>query len=85
MHAVALKLLLQSGEYETETHEWSKLPEDQQTWVVCKTTFREAYVTKIRSEAAQVFWSSKSFDHSCVSVYILTGLEQQQREYTCHE
>ena len=26
MHAVALKLLLQSGEYETETREWSKLP-----------------------------------------------------------
>ena len=31
MHAVALKLLLQSGEYETETLEWSKLPEDKQT------------------------------------------------------
>ena len=28
MHAVALKLLTQSGEYETETGEWSKLPED---------------------------------------------------------
>ena len=32
LHAVALKSLLQSGEYETETREWSKLPEDQQTW-----------------------------------------------------
>ena len=31
LHAVALKLLLQSGEYETETLEWSKLPEDKQT------------------------------------------------------
>ena len=31
MHAMALKLLLQSGEYETETWEWSNLPEDQQT------------------------------------------------------
>ena len=32
MHTVALKLLLQSGEYKTETWEWLKLPEDQQTW-----------------------------------------------------
>ena len=32
MHAVALKLLLQSGEYETETRYWSKLPDNQQTW-----------------------------------------------------
>ena len=32
LHAVALKSLLQSGEYETETREWSKLPEDEQTW-----------------------------------------------------
>ena len=32
MHDVALKYLLQSGEYETETREWSKLPEDEQTW-----------------------------------------------------
>ena len=32
LHAVALKLLLQSGEYETETREWSKLPEGKQTW-----------------------------------------------------
>ena len=32
LHAVALKLLLQSGEYETETREWSKLPEADQTW-----------------------------------------------------
>ena len=31
-HAVALKFILQSGEYETETREWSKLPDDQQTW-----------------------------------------------------
>ena len=27
MHTVGLKLLLQSGEYETETREWSKLPD----------------------------------------------------------
>ena len=32
LHAVALKSLLQSDEYETETREWSKLPEDEQTW-----------------------------------------------------
>ena len=30
LHAVALKSLLQSGEYETETRECSKLPEDEQ-------------------------------------------------------
>ena len=53
MHAVALKLLLQSGDYETETREWSKLPEDQQTWTTWKKTFREAYVAKIRVEAAR--------------------------------
>ena len=40
LHAVALKLLLQSGEYEAETREWSKIPEDKQTWVEWKTTFR---------------------------------------------
>ena len=32
LHAVALKLLLQSGEYETENREWSKIPEEKQTW-----------------------------------------------------
>ena len=53
MHAVALKLLLQSGEYETETREWSKLPEDQQTWLEWKTTFQESYVAKQRAEAAR--------------------------------
>ena len=31
LHTVALKSLLQSGEYETETQEWSKLPEADQT------------------------------------------------------
>ena len=31
MHAVVLKLLLQSGEYKTETQEWSKLQESQKT------------------------------------------------------
>ena len=32
MHAMALKSLLQSGEYETEMREWSKIQETQQTW-----------------------------------------------------
>ena len=53
LHAVALKLLLQSGEYETETREWSKLPEADQTWEEWKTTFRAAYVAKRRSEAVR--------------------------------
>ena len=47
------KSLLRSCEYETETREWSKLPEDQQTWLEWKTTFREAYVVKRRAEAAR--------------------------------
>ena len=53
LNAVALKSLLQLGEYETETREWSKLPEDKQTWEDWKTTFRAAYVKKRRSEAAR--------------------------------
>ena len=53
MHAVALKLILQLGEYETETREWSKLPENKQTWADWKTTFRVAYVAKRQSEAAR--------------------------------
>ena len=51
MHAVALKSLLQPGEYETEMREWSKLQETQQTWTKWKTNFREAYGAKKRSEA----------------------------------
>ena len=53
MHAVALKSLLQSGDYGTEMREWSKLPDDQQTWMAWKTTFREAYVANQRAEAAR--------------------------------
>ena len=53
MHAVALKLLPQSGEYKMETREWSKLPQDQQNWAAWKTTFREAYSAKRRDEAAR--------------------------------
>ena len=48
LHAVALKSLLKSSEYETETREWSKLPEEEQTWAEWKTTFRAAYVAKRR-------------------------------------
>ena len=40
MHAVALKFPIQPGEYETETREWPKVPEDQQTWTAWKTTFQ---------------------------------------------
>ena len=53
LHAVALKSLLQSGEYETETREWSKLPEAKQTWDDWKTTFCAAYVPMRRSEAVR--------------------------------
>ena len=53
MHDVALKSLLQSGEYETETRECSKLPDDQKTWTAWKATFQEAYVAKICIEAAR--------------------------------
>ena len=49
MHDVALKSLLQFGEYERETGEWSKLLEDEQTWSVWKTTIRAAYVAKRRA------------------------------------
>ena len=52
-HAVALKLLIQSGEYETETREWSKLSEADQTWEDWKTTFRAEYVAKRCSEAVR--------------------------------
>ena len=53
LHAVTLKSLLQSGEYETETRECSKLPEADQTWDDWKTTFRAAYFAKRRLEAVR--------------------------------
>ena len=53
LHAVALKSLLQSGEYKTETREWLKLPEDKQNWAEWKKTFRAAYVAKQQYEAAR--------------------------------
>ena len=53
MNAVALKSLLQLGEYETETKEWPKIPDDQKKRAARKTTFREAYVTKRWAEAAR--------------------------------
>ena len=53
MHAVALKLMLQSGEYETETREWTKLPENQKTWAAWETTFQETCVAKRRAEASR--------------------------------
>ena len=36
-----------------ETREWSKLPEDEQTWSERKMTFQAAYVAKLRAEAAR--------------------------------
>ena len=53
LNSVALKSLLQSGEYETETREWSKLPEADQSWEDWKTTFRAAYVAKRRLEVVR--------------------------------
>ena len=53
LHDVAQKLLLQSSEYETETREWSKLPEEKQTWEYWKTTFHASYVAKRKSEATR--------------------------------
>ena len=46
LHTVTLKSIIQSGDYETETQEWLKLPEDKKTWAEWKTTFRAAYVAK---------------------------------------
>ena len=46
MQAVAMTFLIKSGEYETETREWPKIPDDQETWTAWKTTFSEAYVAK---------------------------------------
>ena len=43
LHTVVLKLLLRLGKYETETREWSKIPEADQTWDDWKTTFCAAY------------------------------------------
>ena len=53
MHDVELKSLLQSGDYETKTREWSKLPDDHQTWTAWKTTFREVYLAKRRAKVAR--------------------------------
>ena len=50
MHAVALKSLLQSGEYQTETRDWLKLTEDKQTWSEWKTTFQATYAAKRQVE-----------------------------------
>ena len=66
MHAVALKSLIQPGEYETETREWLKLPDDQQNWTAWKTTFRGAYVAKRRAEAAMER-EDKTFGGSAVN------------------
>ena len=41
LHAVALKSLLQSGEYEIETREWSKLPEADQHGKIGRPRFAQ--------------------------------------------
>ena len=79
LHAVALKLLLQSGEYETETREWSKLPEDKQTWEDWKTTFRAAYVAKRRSEAARE-GEQKPFGGLALFGVAPVGIEQPEQQ-----
>ena len=79
MHAVALKFLLQSGDYETETREWSKLPEDKQTWTDWKTTFRAAYVAKRRSEAD---WEG---EQKTFGGYALFGVAPVEKEHIKQE
>ena len=51
MHAMALKSLLQSGEYAMETWEWSKLPEEKQTWSEWKRLSRRL---TLRSDAQRL-------------------------------
>ena len=53
IHPVAMKLLIQSGEYEIETRECSKLLDEQQTRTEWKSTFREVYLEKRQAEAAR--------------------------------
>ena len=79
LHAVALKSILQSGEYETETREWSKLPEDKQTLADWKTTFCAAYVAKRRSEAARE-GEQKSFGGSALFGVAPVKKEQPKQE-----
>ena len=79
LHAVALKLLLQSGEYEKETREWSKLPEDKQTWEDWKTTFLAADVTKRRSEAARE-GEKKTFGGSALFGVVPVGNKQPEQQ-----
>ena len=67
MHAVALKLLIQSGEYETEIQVWSKLLDEQQACTAWKTTFREAYVAKRRAKSAR---EGEEKPFSCSAVFI---------------
>ena len=79
LHAVALKSLMQSGEYKTETQERSKLSEDDQTWEDWKTTFRAAYVSKRPSEAARE-GEQKHFGGSAKFGVALVGKDPEQKE-----
>ena len=79
LHDVALKSILQSGEYKTETREWSKLPEADQNWEDWKTTFRAAYVAKRRSEAVRE-GEQKPFGGSSQFGVAPVGNEPEQKE-----
>ena len=84
LHTVALKSLLQSEEYETETREWSKLPEDKQTWEDWKTTFRAAYDAKRRSEAARE-GEQKHFGGSALYLHDALPILTDPDNYPCQD
>ena len=84
MHVVELKMLPQSGDYETETQEWSKLPDNQKTCTEWKATFREAYIAKRRAKAARE-GEEKPFGGSAViggSARKKTNGQLRRRGYT---
>ena len=79
LHAVALKSLLQSEEYETETREWLKLPEADQTWGYWKTTVCAEYVTKRRSKSVRER-EQKPFGGSAQFEFATVRNEPEQKE-----
>ena len=72
-------MILQLGEYETETREWSKLPEADQTWEDWKTTFRAAYIAKRHSEAV-IEGEQKPFGGSAQFGVAPVGNEPERKE-----
>ena len=79
LHAVTLKSPPQLGEHKTETREWSKIPEDNQTWEDWKTTFRAANAAKRRSEAARE-GKQKPFGGSALFGVAFVGKYPEQKE-----